>query len=51
VRYPTPVRLSPNPPDAGELEEGVGEPPHPLGPSEYVLHEAATADGIDAFGR
>ena len=39
------------PPDAGELEEGVGEPAHPLGPSEYVLHEAATADGIVAFGR
>jgi hypothetical protein len=50
VRYPTPVRLSPNPPDAGELEEGVGEPPHLLGPGEYVLQEAATGDEIVAFG-
>src|SRR5215211_3559525 len=43
--------LSRAPPDAGELEEGVRESPHPLGPGEYVLQEAAAGDRVVvAFG-
>src|SRR5215211_1527949 len=38
--------LPPTPADAGELEEGVREPSHPLGPGEYVPQEAAAGDGI-----
>src|SRR5918993_1255860 len=44
--------LSRAPADAGELEEGVGEPTHPFGPSEYVFEEASAGDGIVlALGR
>src|SRR5215203_4031525 len=44
------LRLSRTPPDAGELEEGVGEPVHPLGSGEYVFQEATARDRIIAFG-
>ena len=44
------LRLSRAPPDAGELEEGVGEPVHPLGSGEYVFQEATARDRIIAFG-